>query len=53
VTQPRIPGLDPAIQERACLTDAQARALALWDPGRACHSAGDRIGDRLRRASLD
>jgi hypothetical protein len=34
VTQPRVPGLDPAIQERAALTDAQATALSLWDPCR-------------------
>jgi hypothetical protein len=33
VTQPRVPGLDPAIQARAGLTDKEAEALALWDPG--------------------
>jgi hypothetical protein len=32
VNQRQIPGLDPAVQERAGLTDAQAEALALWDP---------------------
>lgn len=29
MTQPRIPGLDPAIQERAGLSDKQAQVLGL------------------------
>jgi hypothetical protein len=42
VTQPRIPGLSPQLQERAGLTHRQAECLSLWNPDPGKRAGGYR-----------